>query len=165
MSASTVNSACPPGAKARTVSKGGASPARWITSAKMTASNNSSTQNPSPAVTSRLISAMVTPAYLHPTLIPIKNCAAQMASDGGRCCRTPVRDKSAASKSGPRIEAPNMPARFASCQPTSPQKIIHPSCESAMLAAGAPGGLVRSAFQIQVSRKGRVTTMTKTRVA
>ena len=67
----------------------------------------------------------------------------------------PVRDKSAARKSGPRMEAPNMPARFASCQPTSPQKIIQPSCESAMLAAGAPGGLLRSASQTQASRKGQ----------
>ena len=122
-------------------------------------------QNPSPAVTSFRISAMVTPAYLHPTLIPMKNCAAQMASDGGRWCKMPVRDRSAANNSGPRIEAPNMPIRFASCQPTSPQKIIQPSCESAMLAAGAPGGLLRSASQTQANRKGRVTTMTKTRVA
>ena len=134
-------------------------------SAKITANSKSRTQNPSPAVTSFRISAIVTPAYLQPTLIPMKNCAAHMASEGGRCCKTPVSDKSAASKSGPRMDAPNMPARFASSQPTSPQKIIHPSCESAMLAAGAPGGLLRSASQTQASKKGRVTTMTSTRVA
>lgn len=136
-----------------------------MVSAKITVSTISTPQKPTPAARSRRTSAMVIPAYFAPMVRPMKNCAAQIASAGGRWCRPPARVTTVVTISGPRIEAPNMPIRLAPCQPTMAQAtMIANSCQG-RLVSGSPGGLVRSAFQTDFRMKGRATTITSTRVA
>ena len=60
------------------------------------------------------------PTYFTPTAMPMKNCAAWMISAGGRFWTMPLSDRIMVRISGPRIEAPNNPARSASFQPRKP---------------------------------------------
>ena len=165
INANTVNSACPPGAKARSVSMGGAKPAASIASVKIIVNTIKMIQNPRPAIRSWRISFNVMPAYLTPTVIPIKNWAIHMASAGGRWSNTPESARIPARMRGPRIEAPNMPIRLATCQPIRAQSTIMTIWDVSMDAAGAPGRLLKSEPQTLCRMKGSATTMMRTRVA
>ncbi len=77
----------------------------------------------------------------------------------------PASAKIAVRISGPRIDAPNIPAHFAICHPAIAVKTMIASCDGAMLAAGAPGGFDRSASHTPCRMNGKATTITITRVA
>ena len=88
--------------------------------------------------------------------MPMKNCAAKIASDGGRLCRNPARVTAAVAMSGPRIDAPKRPARRAAHQPKAAQAIMSRSSCSGTASKGHAGRIleVRVPDSFQDERQG-----------
>ena len=123
--ASTTISPCPPGAKERNASTGSAKPKCTTSSAKAADIAVMIAQNPSAASTTPRNSPSVMPRYLAPMPSPMKNCAARIASAGGRWWISPKRLAAIAAIIGPRIAAPKSRTRTATHQPTTAQAEHH----------------------------------------
>ena len=97
--------------------------------------------------------------------IAIKYCAAQIISAGGRLVKKPLKLKTAAKIRGPNIEAPNKPTFFAILHPKTALTKSSRSCRGWSSFIGIPGGLVRFISQNELKTMGKITTITKIRVA
>lgn len=105
------------------------------------------------------------PLYFAPTAIPMKNCAAQMISAGGRAVMMPDSDRIAVRIIGPRIVAPKSPIRAAIRQPRKHEPTISAICTESVSRALAPGGNDRSTFHSIDITSGATVTITRTREA
>ncbi len=76
---------------------------------------------------------------------PMKNCAARIASAGGRKWITPDSDSAAVTIIGPRIDAPKRPTRSPPFQPMKAAAAMITSSYHGRSATGLPIGLVSGA--------------------
>ena len=77
--------------------------------------------------------------------IPMKNCAARIASAGGRLWMMSARLRIAVTIIGPRIVAPNIPIHSAPFQPISAAASMIAISDNGRLEAGAPTAPVSGA--------------------
>ena len=123
----------------------GASETSVTISMKISDRSARSSAKTSPAPTETRNSRAVMPEYFDPMAMPMKNCAAQTISAGGRWWISPARLSAAVRISGPRIAAPKIRSRSAIFQPSGPATSMIAVSNTGMSASRSPGGRFRSA--------------------